>query len=259
MTHRLFTASAIAATLALGACASQPTTNAAVEAQRTRLTQLQGDPNVSQQAQAALTQAAQSLAAADHAARQGDAAQLNHEIFMTDREMSTAEAEAGAKTARARLAQGLQQAQRELQAYKTRETKQGTVVTLYDLPFSTGQATLSPGAAERLEPLVTYLKANPDRQIIVEGHTDSTGSRQVNQSLAQERAMAVAAFLETRGIPADRIVARGMGQDFPIASNATPSGRQENRRVDVVIASPPSTASLPSERRPIGGLQPDGR
>lgn len=268
------TVSALAATLALGACAAQPSTNAAVEAERSRLARLQQDPAVRQYGQAELTRAEQSLAAADQAAHQDDRTQLDHQIFLTDRALSTAEQQAAGEAARAKMSAlnqqrdqmvlqarngQLQQAQRELQAYKTRETGRGTVVTLYDLPFATGQATLSPGAATRLQPLVSYLQANPDRQIIIEGHTDSQGSRKANQVLAQQRADTVAAFLEEQGIAADRVVARGMGEAFPVASNATQAGRQENRRVDVVIAPPAATASLPPGGRPIGGPSPDGQ
>jgi outer membrane protein OmpA-like peptidoglycan-associated protein len=252
----------LAALLALGACANQPMNNAAVEAERNRLAQLQQDPNVRHYAQPALTEATQSLAAADQAAQQGDSAQLNHQIFMTDRALSTAEAQARAEAARAamtalnqqrdqsllqaRNAQ-LEQAQRELQAYRTRETNQGTVVTLYDLPFEAGKATLTPGAATRLQPLVAYLQVHPERQIIIQGHTDASGSREANQALSQARADAVLAFLVNSGIPTSRVVARGMGEDFPVASNTTQAGRQQNRRVDVVIQPAASTASLPPE------------
>ncbi len=244
----------------LAGCAGSQINNASLQTEHQALAQAQQDPAVRQYGSSALTQASQSLAAADHAAKEGNTQALNHELFMADRAIATARAQAEGETAHARLAQlneerdqtlvqaknqQLQQAQRELQAYRTRETNQGTVVTLYNLPFETGQATLRAGAAARLQPLVAYLRDHPERQVVVQGNTDATGSPQVNQQLSQERADAVRNYLISAGIASDRIIARGLGSSFPVASNQTAAGRQENRRVDVVIQPPSSTAALP--------------
>ena len=97
----------------------------------------------------------------------------------------------------------------------------------------------------RLQPLVSYLKQHPDRQVIVEGNTDSTGIPDTNRQLSQQRADAVRAFLVSAGVTPDRVVARGLGSDYPVASNDSAAGRLQNRRVDVVIEPPQSTAALP--------------
>jgi len=86
--------------------------------------------------------------------------------------------------------------------------------------------------------LVTFLKEYPDRAVLVEGHTDSTGSDATNMKLSNERADSVRSFLVENGIDAKRILARGYGKAYPVASNATAEGRQKNRRVDVVILHP---------------------
>jgi len=131
-----------------------------------------------------------------------------------------------------------------------RETPQGTVFTLGDVLFETGQSTLSPGAQQRLAPLADYLRQNPERQIIVEGHTDAVGSERTNAELSQRRAEAVRDFLASRGVEPSRLIARGMGEGYPVASNDNSSGRQQNRRVEVTLArTGPSTAQMPGSMR----------
>ncbi len=253
-------AAALGLAACMAACATTPIHNASLQSEHQALAQARQDPAVRQYGSAALTDAEQSLAAADRAAKDGNAAQLNHQLFMADRAIATARARGQAGSDRARLAslnqerdQALLQAKnmqlehtkRELQAYRTRQTSQGTVVTLYNLPFATGKATLRPGAEARLQPLMAYLKDHPDRRIIVQGNTDSTGTAEINQRLSKERADAVRNYLIGLGVAPDRIIARGLGSSFPVASNDTAAGRQENRRVDVVIEPPSSTAALP--------------
>ena len=87
--------------------------------------------------------------------------------------------------------------------------------------------------------LAEFLKENPDRKVRIEGHTDSMGSMTTNLVLSQRRADAVADTLVTAGVPRDRLEAAGLGPDFPVASNATAAGRQQNRRVEVVIENAP--------------------
>jgi len=250
----------------LSACATQQTSNAAVDASRQRLARDEQNPDIRTQGQTALTEARQSLAAADAAAKDNNGAALNHELFMTDRALSTAEAEAQTAEARSHMATLSQQrdqvalqarnaqlaeAQRELSAYRARPTEQGsTLLTLNDLPFETGTAVLRPGAAMRLQPLVSYLNQHRDGQVIVQGNTDSTGKPEENQALSQERADAVRDYLVSSGVSPDRITAKGLGAAFPVASNATPSGRQQNRRVEVVIEPPSATAALPNTAPP---------
>jgi outer membrane protein OmpA-like peptidoglycan-associated protein len=98
-----------------------------------------------------------------------------------------------------------------------------------------GEAALTPGAMHRLQTLVTVLKAHPERQVTIDGYTDSVGSESYNLELSQRRAEAVRDFLVQNGVDAARITARGYGAAAPIAPNTTEAGRQQNRRVEVII------------------------
>lgn len=110
------------------------------------------------------------------------------------------------------------------------------VVTMpQDILFAVDSATLRPDLRRDLQTVSQSLLAYPDTTIIVTGHTDNTGSAAYNQTLSERRANAVAAELMANGVPSRRIVARGAGMTQPIASNATPQGRAQNRRVEIVI------------------------
>jgi outer membrane protein OmpA-like peptidoglycan-associated protein len=79
------------------------------------------------------------------------------------------------------------------------------------------------------------MRSHPNSSLVIEGHTDSIGSSGYNQQLSQARADAVRNYLATKGIPMERMLARGMGEDFPVASNENAAGRQQNRRVEVFV------------------------
>jgi outer membrane protein OmpA-like peptidoglycan-associated protein len=105
-----------------------------------------------------------------------------------------------------------------------------------DLLFAPGQAELQPAALATLDALVASIAKEPDRHLVVEGHTDSTGDEAGNRELSQRRADAVMQYLVAHGVSPSRISAVGKGQDNPIASNDTAEGRKRNRRVDVVVS-----------------------
>ena len=132
--------------------------------------------------------------------------------------------------------QQLQSTQQQLQDLQAKQTERGMVLTLGDVLFDTNKATLKSGADQRIDRLATFLQKNPNERLIIEGYTDSTGSEEYNQELSQRRAQAVAEVLARQGIPASRYQVVGKGQAFPVASNATPAGRQQNRRVEVVFS-----------------------
>jgi outer membrane protein OmpA-like peptidoglycan-associated protein len=141
------------------------------------------------------------------------------------------------------LAAEMQRLQSEVSDLKTQQTERGWVLTLRnELLFDSGRASLKPGAEKALENLAQLMKREPGGEITIEGFTDSTGSEDTNRRLSEQRAQAVKQALVARGIEAYRIDARGYGPAFPVASNDTPTGRQLNRRVEVVIA-PPARAS----------------
>jgi len=117
-----------------------------------------------------------------------------------------------------------------------KEEARGMVITLNgSVLFVTNQATLLPIAQERLQQVALALAEYPQRTIVVEGHTDSTGTQSLNEELSQKRAEAVRLFLVEHGVDATRIRAHGWGPARPVADNKTPEGRANNRRVEIVI------------------------
>lgn len=123
----------------------------------------------------------------------------------------------------------------ELAALNAKPSPRGMVITLSDVLFETGRANLSPGADANLGRLFDFMTNNPDRKVVIEGHTDSVGSAESNMLLSRNRAQAVYSYLKNRGISASRLSMEGMGESSPVASNSNASGRQLNRRVEVTV------------------------
>lgn len=123
----------------------------------------------------------------------------------------------------------------ELEALKAIQTERGMVVTLGSALFETGSATLKAGAERNLGELAGYMNKFPQAKATIEGHTDNTGDPALNLQLSEKRAMVVADYLTTHGVDPLRVSAVGLGQDYPLASNDTEAGRQQNRRVEVVL------------------------
>jgi outer membrane protein OmpA-like peptidoglycan-associated protein len=121
----------------------------------------------------------------------------------------------------------------ELHATKT---ERGMVVTIGDVLFATNEANLTPNGMSTLRKLADVMAQNPERSVLVEGFTDSTGSSSYNQDLSQRRANAVAMALSSMGVPRERIATKAYGEAFPVAANDTASNRQLNRRVEVVLS-----------------------
>ena len=139
-------------------------------------------------------------------------------------------------TAAAELGAEVKRLESELADVRAKQTERGWVLTLKnELLFDSGGSTLKPGAQRALDNLAQFMQKYPDRDIAIEGFTDSTGSKEQNQLLSEKRAWSVKAALVARGIPSNRIDARGYGPSFPVAGNDTPTGRQLNRRVEIVI------------------------
>ena len=109
------------------------------------------------------------------------------------------------------------------------------VVTLGNVLFRTDSAELVPGASSQMDQLATVLKAHPDYRVEIDGFTDNTGSDTYNLGLSQRRAETVQRALTLRGVEPSRVVARGLGEASPVASNETGAGRQMNRRVEVLV------------------------
>jgi outer membrane protein OmpA-like peptidoglycan-associated protein len=118
----------------------------------------------------------------------------------------------------------------------TRDTARGLIASMSDVLFKTGSYELLAGARERLAKVSGIVIAHPGLKLEVEGHTDSVGSDEYNQQLSEKRAGAVRDYLVQQGIPADAIVSRGFGKTQPVATNDTAEGRQQNRRVELVLS-----------------------
>jgi len=132
---------------------------------------------------------------------------------------------------------------RQIEELEARETDRGLVLTLGDVLFETGKSDLKAGTMGNLGRLVTFLNEYPERTVMIEGHTDSVGGDQYNQALSQRRAEAVRFWLMQQGISGQRLSALGKGMHQPVADNNTATGRQMNRRVEVIIENAPGSST----------------
>jgi len=145
-----------------------------------------------------------------------------------------------AQLAAANSEQQAAELQRQIDALHAKPTDRGLVLTLGDVLFTTGKADLKSGATGNLNKLATFLDKYPDRNVAIQGYTDSVGSEDYNQALSERRAESVKSYLTAQGIGATRLTASGKGRSDPVADNDSASGRQQNRRVEVVISNPPA-------------------
>ena len=125
--------------------------------------------------------------------------------------------------------------QQQIAELNAKTTDRGLVVTLGDVLFDSGQSSFRGSNAGNLGKLSTFLTEYRDRTVIIEGHTDSTGSEAANMSLSQRRADTVKTYLTEHGVSTARISAFGRGESMPVADNTSASGRQQNRRVEIII------------------------
>ncbi|NHA14638.1 OmpA family protein [Thioalkalivibrio sp. XN279] len=178
---------------------------------------------------------------------QSERARLEARTLEADRaRMDATAARADAASARDEIAASRatrQDLERQIAELNARETDRGLVVTLGDVLFATGKSNLMGGAGANLDKLAAFLGEYPDRTVLIEGHTDSVGSEASNQLLSQRRADSVKSYLVNRGVQANRISTAGLGEGSPVASNDTATGRQQNRRVEVIIS---NTTPVPS-------------
>jgi outer membrane protein OmpA-like peptidoglycan-associated protein len=188
--------------------------------------------------------AEQAKVEAEHARRQAEAARAEAVAQQQAAQDQAQQAQLTAQQAEQARLQTEQQAQQTRQrlldqlnqVLKTRETARGLIVDMPDVLFDTGKHTLKPGARERLAKVAGILQAYPDLHVQVEGHTDNVGGVDFNQRLSEQRARGVRNFLVAQGVRPDIIDSRGVGMSEPVASNSTATGRQLNRRVDLVVS-----------------------
>jgi len=179
-------------------------------------------------------------AEADRAKRDAQSAQAQAAAA----QQQAQDAQAQAAAAQQQAAQQAERATRleallvELHAQKT---ERGMVVTIGDVLFATDRAELNANGMATVRKLAEVMMQNPDRTVMVEGFTDSTGSAAHNKDLSERRAASVAQALVSLGVPRERIGMRGYGEAFPVASNDTASNRQLNRRVEIVLSNAGAT------------------
>jgi outer membrane protein OmpA-like peptidoglycan-associated protein len=295
--HRTLIATAVASILLTAACTTAPVKPDGAAEARTKLTQLQSDPNLASRAAVAIKEADVAVRAAEQP--EADKELAAHRVYLADRKVDTAKALAqtrfaedqraeltaqrdsarldartheadaakgqaataraegaeqkaaadqarlDANTAQLAAASSEQQSaelQRQIDVLHAKPTDRGLVLTLGDVLFTTGRADLKPGATGNLNKLVTFLDKYPDRNVAIQGYTDSVGSGDSNQRLSERRADAVKSYLTGQGVSPMRLSAAGKGQSDPVADNDSAAGRQQNRRVEVIISNPPAAS-----------------
>lgn len=249
---------------------SQNSRDAAQNAEDARLITLQKmqDEAAARDKAAADQRDAEAKARAD----QADADRLNAERARAQADQAAAEAQAEAQrqsdaraaaeqAAKDQLAQARQAAEQAEQEkaqlreqlrqqlnliLETRETARGLIVNLSDVLFDSGQYSLKPGAREKLAKVSGIILAHPGLNLQIEGHTDSVGSDDFNQRLSEKRADSVRTYLVGQGISGDSVSAIGLGKADPVATNTTAAGRQQNRRVELIVSGEPIGAAGPA-------------
>ncbi len=224
--------------------ASAERSNIRLQARTTEAEQAQKNAAASQRAaDAAQQKAMASQQQAETSQQKLDAAELQAQALVQQEALARQQAElAEQKSREAEMRNSQLETQvKELKDLNAKKTDRGLVITLGDVLFDTSKADLKPAATRSLQKLADFLKKYPDRQAQIEGYTDSTGSPSTNKDLSDRRADAVRARLVALGVKPERITTQGFGPDSPVASNATPAGRQMNRRVEIILSEEPES------------------
>jgi len=235
------------------------TANANAQMEAERGAQAQRDKEAAllaeRQAQSKTTEAlasAESARAAAEAARI-EALRMKQEAELAQQKIALSQRElelqrAASEQERARLSKIAEQAELEKNQLRdelrqqfnlvleTRDTARGLVVNMSDVLFDTGKHTLRAGAREKLAKIAGIVLAHPGLKLDVEGHTDSVGSDEMNQVLSERRANSVSDYLTGQGIAGGSITAKGLGETSPVTDNNSAAGRQQNRRVELVVS-----------------------
>jgi outer membrane protein OmpA-like peptidoglycan-associated protein len=215
--------------------------------------QASSDAQASSQAEAANAARVATQAQSDAARAQADAAKAQADMATNQAASAAAITSAQADADRARLlAQQAQQSASQADSDKaamraqlseqlnkvlaTRDSARGLIVSMSDVLFDTGKYSLKPGAREKLAKVAGILIAYPSLNIEVGGYTDNVGGDGMNQTLSENRAGAVRSYLVEQGVATNSVTAKGFGNTLPVASNDNSAGRQENRRVELVVS-----------------------
>jgi outer membrane protein OmpA-like peptidoglycan-associated protein len=214
---------------------------AEAESQSQRRQQAESERMAAEQAKAAAERSKQEAElAAQKAAQEKQEAETARQALQVESERvrsQAEEAERGRQKAEAEKAELRSRLLQQLNSILvTRDTARGLIATMPDVLFETGSYVLRPQARERLAKVAGILLGYPDLRLEVDGHTDSVGSDAYNQQLSEKRAASVRDYLVQQGIPIASVTMMGFGKTQPIASNATAAGRQQNRRVELVVS-----------------------
>ena len=209
------------------------------------------DQRLANERQASTDAQTQAQAQADDATRQKERAQSDAAKAQSDMAASQAASAAAVNAAQADASQSrlaAQQAETDKAAMRarlseqlnsilqTRDSARGLIVSMSDVLFDTGQYSLKPGAREKLAKVAGILLAYPGLNIEVGGYTDNVGGDEMNQKLSENRATSVRDYLVQEGVTTNSVSARGFGNTLPVASNDSSAGRQQNRRVELLVS-----------------------
>ncbi len=199
-------------------------------------------------AQAAKTQAESDAAKARNDAADAQSATAKAQSDMADSKAASATALSAAQADAEKSRLAAQQAETDKAAMRTRLSEQlnkilqtrdsarGLIVSMSDVLFDTGKYSLKPGAREKLAKVAGILLAYPGLNIEVGGYTDSIGTDDMNQKLSENRAGSVRDYLVQQGVATNSVTSRGFGNTLPVASNDNSAGRQQNRRVELLVS-----------------------
>lgn len=203
-----------------------------------------------QQAEQARQQALADQQAAEQQRQQAEQQAQQSQVQAQQAQQQAQQAEQEKAALRQRLEQQLNT------ILQTRDTARGLIVNMSDVLFDTNKYTLKPGAREKLAKVAGILLAYPGLKLQVEGYTDTTGTPDYNQRLSEQRAMTVRDYLVQQGINLNNVTAQGFGQNNPVANNATAAGRQQNRRVQMVVSGEPIGDTASAQGQPPVSSQP---
>jgi outer membrane protein OmpA-like peptidoglycan-associated protein len=227
---------AIARETAAQKAAELAVANAGAERDRVRLAAR------TREADSAQRNAESSQRLADASQRSADASQRSAEASQRRSEASQRNAEEAQRNAEAARTQTMDAESRsrvleaQLKELDARKTDRGLVITLGDVLFDTNDSRLRVGGVRNVQRLADFFKQYPQRTVLIEGYTDSTGGANRNLELSMDRAGSVRTALLNMGIGMERISSKGYGESYPVASNDTVAGRQQNRRVEMIVS-----------------------
>ena len=251
MKRNRFSIAAAGATVVLAACSSTPEQIPELEAAKSLVPMLEASPRAGVAA-TDIAEAREALDRANELATKGkDVEDIQFEASVAAAHAKIAETKIDTVQAREEIEKGkaerqqvlldartreTERVQQELRDLQAKQTERGMVLTLGDVLFDTGKATLKPGAYTTIDRLAQVLNSSRSSRVVIEGHTDSVGSDATNQALSEQRAQAVQSGLLQRGVSGSQISSVGKGESTPVAGNDSASGRQANRRVELIFS-----------------------